>query len=244
MDYKGRYTTKKSILYYNKLMIKGNSIKKPKIERIPFKKLFFIFIIGSVFGCLYETILTFFMYLFQDGSIVLVSRSGLLYGPFNPIYGVGAALMIYFLARKDYKWWQIIIFGGLIGGIFECLMGFGQEFFTGTSSWDYSSHFLNIGGKTSLYIMTIWGLICYVLVKLIYPLFDRIYNKLSTQTSDMLFWILLIFMIVNCTLSFSAVVRMNLRHHNVPTFTPYGTFLDSTYTDERIHQSYTNMTEL
>ena len=76
-----------------------------KLHNLPFKKLFFVFLFGCVFGCIYETVLTFFMYLIGEGSIVIVSRSGLLYGPFNPVYGVGAALMVFFLARKDYKWW-------------------------------------------------------------------------------------------------------------------------------------------
>lgn len=235
--------------YYNKVMVtkadkKASSTLAKTPEKIPFQKLFYIFIIGSVFGCVYETILTFFMYLIKDGSIVIVSRSGLLYGPFNPIYGIGAALMIYFLARKEYKWWQIILYGTLIGGAFEVLMGFGQEIFTGTSSWDYSGHFLNIGGKTSLYIMTIWGLICYVLVKLIYPLFNKIYQKVPAKISDIVYKVLLVFMIINCILSFSAVVRMNLRHHDQPPITPYGKFLDKVYTDERVHRSYTNMEEL
>ena len=184
------------------------------------------------------------MYLIGEGSIVIVGRSGLLYGPFNPVYGVGAALMIYFLGRKDYKCWQIILYGALIGGIFELLMGIGQEIFTGTSSWNYSDQPLNIFGKTSIPIMLVWGLICYVLVKLIYPQLSKLYEKIPKKANDIIFKILLIFMIINCFLSFSAVVRMNMRHHGQEPITPFGRFLDAVYTDERIHKSYTNMEDL
>ncbi len=213
-------------------------------HKISFQKLFYIYIFGCVFGCLYETILTFFMYLIGKGTIVIVSRSGLLYGQFNPVYGLGAALMVFFLGRKDYKWWQIILYGALIGGIFELVMGIGQELFTGTSSWNYSDQPLNIFGKTSVPIMLVWGLICYVLMKLIYPLFNKLYDKIPRKISNAVFWVLLVFMIIDCILSFSAVVRMNLRHHDQPALTPYGKFLDTVYTDERIYRSYTNMEEL
>lgn len=211
---------------------------------ICFKKLFFIFIIGCVFGCVYETLLTLVRSIIYDGQAVWVSRSGLLYGELSPIYGAGAVLMVYFLTLRNFKWWQIFILGGLIGGIFELLAGLGQEFFTGTSSWDYSSHFLNIAGKTSLYIMVIWGFTCLFLMKVIYPIANRLIEKIPPKIGDVIFWVLLVFVILDCIISFSAVIRMNLRHHDVPTFTPYGKFLDTVYTDERIHRSYTNMEEL
>ncbi|MBQ3325789.1 putative ABC transporter permease [Candidatus Saccharibacteria bacterium] len=215
-----------------------------KLHNLPFKKLFFVFLFGCVFGCIYETVLTFFMYLIGEGSIVIVSRSGLLYGPFNPVYGVGAALMVFFLARKDYKWWQIVLYGAIIGGVFELLVGLGQEVFTGTSSWNYSDQPLNILGKTSVFIMLVWGLICLFFIKLIYPVISKYYERMPDNTRDVVYKIMLIFIIFDCLISFSAVVRMNLRHHGQPAITPFGKFLDSVYTDERIHRSYTNMEEV
>ena len=64
------------------------------------------------------------------------------------------------------------------------------------------------------------------------------------NTRDVVYKIMLIFIIFDCLISFSAVVRMNLRHHGQPAITPFGKFLDSVYTDERIHRSYTNMEEV
>ncbi|MBR2544111.1 putative ABC transporter permease [Candidatus Saccharibacteria bacterium] len=215
--------------------------EKKFAEGVCFKKLFFIFIIGCLFGCIYETLLTFFTNLLRDGSIVWVSRSGLLYGQFSPIYGVGAVLMVYFLTRRDFKWWQIFLLGSLIGGIFEYLAGAAQEIFTGTSSWNYSDQWLNIGGKTSVFIMAVWGLTCLFLMKIIYPIASDLIEKIPPKIGDIIFWTLLVFIAIDCLLSLSAVIRMNLRRHHVPTFTPYGQFLDTVYTDERIHRSYTNM---
>ncbi len=223
---------------------KAKTSKKPTqkfAEGVCFKKLFFVFIIGCIFGCIYETLLTFFMNLFRDGSIVWVSRSGLLYGQLNPVYGIGAVGMVYFLTRRNFKWWQIFLLGGLIGGVFEYIMGICQEFFTGTSSWDYSDQWLNIGGKTSPYIMAVWGITCLVLMKVVYPIISNLIEKIPPKVGDVVFWVSLVFILIDVFISYSAVIRMNLRHQNVPTLTPYGQFLDTVYTDERIHRSYTNM---
>lgn len=213
-------------------------------EGICFKKLFFVFVIGSIFGCYYEMILNFVVHLFTDGTIYWDARSGVLYGPFSVIYGFGAVLMLYFLTRRDFNWWQILILGGLIGGIFELLMGLWQEAFTGTSSWDYSDHWLNIAGKTSPYIMLIWGIICLIFMKVVYPFCSNLIEKIPERPGNIIFWTLFIFLIIDCALSLSAVIRMNLRHHNVPAYTPYGQFLDTVYHDDRIYQSYRNMVDI
>ncbi len=51
-----------------------------------FMKLFVLFFIGSVFGCIIETIYA----IIKTGGFQI--RQGLIYGPFIPIYGLGAIL--------------------------------------------------------------------------------------------------------------------------------------------------------
>ena len=57
--------------------------------------IFWIFIIGSVIGYIYEMIVV----LIQKGYFE--SRQGLIYGPFTPVYGIGA--IIYYLILKKVK---------------------------------------------------------------------------------------------------------------------------------------------
>lgn len=66
------------------------------------KKLFLIFVIGSVFGALYEQILNLVKIYFTTGDIVWELRRGVLYGPFSPIYGAGAVLFVYLLVKPKY----------------------------------------------------------------------------------------------------------------------------------------------
>ena len=57
-------------------------------------EVFWIFVIGSFVGCVYETILSFF----QRGYFE--SRQGLVYGPFTPVYGAGAVLFLLLLEKR------------------------------------------------------------------------------------------------------------------------------------------------
>ena len=45
----------------------------------------------------------------HDGVGVWMMHRGVIYGPFNVIYGFGAALMCWLLLRKPYKNWQIFL---------------------------------------------------------------------------------------------------------------------------------------
>ena len=57
--------------------------------------LFWLFILGSVIGHIFEMIVV----LFQKGYFE--TRQGLLYGPFIPVYGAG--IVIYYLILKNIK---------------------------------------------------------------------------------------------------------------------------------------------
>ena len=46
---------------------------------------------------------------------------------------------------------------------------------------------------------------------------------------------------IDMFLSFSACIRMGLRHDGYKPITHYGEFLDKIYTDKRMKKSYTNM---
>ncbi len=204
-------------------------------EGLCFQKLFFIFMFGSVFGTIYEDILIYL----QQG-IWMVHR-GVIYGPFNVIYGFGAALMCWVLLRKKYNNWQIFGLSALLGGAVEYLLSLGQEIFTGTTSWDYSNQFLNFAGRTSVPIMLVWGVMGIVLVKVFYPVLSGLIERIPRNVGEPLFWVLLVFMIINCLVSWTAIIRQNLRHHDVPPLTPIGQFYDEYYNDTFLEKYFPNM---
>lgn len=210
-------------------------------EGLCFRKLFFIFLIASVIGTIYEDVLVFVRTFLETGTGVWMTHRGVIYGPFNVIYGFGAALMCWLLLRKPYKNWQVFLYSALMGGAVEYLLSLGQELVIGTRSWDYSGLWLNINGRTTLPIMLIWGLLGLVFIKFVYPWVSNLIERIPPVIGENLFVILLIFMVLNMAISWTALIRQNLRHHEVRPLTPIGEFCDQHYPDEFLHKYYTNM---
>lgn len=210
-------------------------------EGLCFRKLFFIFLIASVIGTIYEDLLIFVRTFLETGVGVWMTHRGVIYGPFNVIYGFGAALMCWFLLRKPYKNWQIFLYSALMGGAVEYLLSLGQELVLGTRSWDYSGLFLSLNGRTTVPIMLIWGVMGLVFIKVIYPWVSNLIERIPPTIGENLYIILLIFMIFNMVISWSALIRQNLRHYEIRPLTPLGEFYDRYYPDEFLRKYYTNM---
>ena len=109
-----------------------NKVEKKKIlnELI---KVFWVFIIGSIIGYIVEMIVG----ILQNGH--LVSRQGLLIGPFIQVYGIGLVSYYLVISRtKNMSNVKIFIISMILGGVVEYLFSYFQEKLFGTISWDYS----------------------------------------------------------------------------------------------------------
>lgn len=81
-----------------------------------FKKLFFVFLIASVIGAVYEDILIFIQIFIQTGQGIWMLHRGVIYGSFNVVYGFGAVAMCLLLGRKKRPTWQVFLYAALLGG--------------------------------------------------------------------------------------------------------------------------------
>lgn len=208
---------------------------------LSFTKLFIIFLIGSLFGNYYEMILNLVRHYLRDGSIFWEVRRGLIYFPLSPVYGLGMVIITYFLAEKNYKWYQILIYGSLLGGLTEYTISFLQEIFTGTTSWNYVNKPLDINGRTTIPIMFLWGILCLLFIKFIYPYLSNLIEKIPYEIGTKITRILIVIICIDMFLSFGAVIRQNLRRNDIKPYTPLGNFYDKVYTDERLKKAYPNM---
>ena len=202
-------------------------------EGICFKKIFWLFMIGCVVGCFIEVINHFIHF----GNIV--SRSGLIYGPLNPVYGFGIILFVIFLSRIKNPIY-IFIGGMFLGGGFEYLCSLFQEKVFGTVSWNYSHQMFNIGGRTSLKYMIIWGVLALIVVKVIYPFLSKLIEKIPVNSGNVLTIFLIIFMIFNVCISTMACLRQTERLLGFQASNEFEVFLDKHYPDERLNNIFEN----
>lgn len=206
-----------------------------------FYKMFWIFLVGCVFGAYYEEILNLVIHFHYHHELVWQLRRGVIYGPISPIYGMGAVLMIAILGRKKRPDYQTIFYGALLGGGFEYLISFLQETFLGTVSWDYTNEFLNINGRTTIPYAFVWGLLALLLVKVVYPVISNIVESFPIKFGTILTKTLLVILIADFTVSWGALIRQTLRHNGIQPISFVGRFFDTYYPDEKLKESYTNM---
>ena len=180
-----------------------------------FYKMFWIFLVGCVFGAYYEEILNLVIHFHYHHELVWQLRRGVIYGPISPIYGMGAVLMI--------------------------AISFLQETFLGTVSWDYTNEFLNINGRTTIPYAFVWGLLALLLVKVVYPLISNIVESFPIKFGTILTKTLLVILIADFTVSWGALIRQTLRHNGIQPISFVGRFFDTYYPDEKLKESYTNM---
>ncbi|MEG2322495.1 MAG: putative ABC transporter permease [Bacilli bacterium] len=217
-------------------------MKKIFAKGICFNKLFYIFMIGSVFGAYYEEIACFISKMINHQPLVWQYFRGLIYGPFSPVYGFGAVFLTILLVRKKRSNITTFFLAFLGGGFIEYITSFLQETFVGSISWDYSNKFLNINGRTTIIYMLFWGLLGLVFVKYIYPFISNLIEKIPYKTGTILTKILIVLMVFNMFISWTALFRQTRRHDGQPPITKIGEIYDKIYPDSFLKKIYSNMT--
>ena len=111
---------------------------------------------------------------------------GFLNGPYCPIYGVGALIIITFL--MPYVSDPILVFfiGVILTSTLEYITSWGMEKLFHAKWWDYSDHKFNINGRVCLLNSLLFGLLCVVLMYVVHPFVNDIVDSFSA------FWIQLI----------------------------------------------------
>lgn len=205
-------------------------------QGITFYKLFWIFFIGCFVGVLIELLYCFATHGYFE------SRSGLVYGPFNLVYGFGALALTFVLYRlRNHSWIYSFIGGFVVGSIVEYLCSFIQELCFGSTSWDYSDLPGNINGRICLMYSAFWGILGVMWIKDLYPRFAKLILKIPNKIGKPMTWVLLAFMVVNTAVSGLAVFRWRERIDGKEATNGYEMFMDRHFTDERLRKIYANM---
>lgn len=212
------------------------SIERPFGYGLCFNKLFILFAIGNVVGCILETIWAFVtLHKFE-------MRVGLVYGPFIPVYGFGAVLITLCL-YKFYKSRDLWLFLGsmVIGMSFEYFASYFQEKLLGTVSWDYTGTLLNFDGRTNLMYGLMWGILGLVWVKDLYPVISKAIEKIPKKVGNALTIALVIFFAYDAFISCAAVARQNERRDGIPPQNTFAQYLDEQFTDDYLEYIYPHM---
>lgn len=158
--------------------------------------LFWSFVVFSILGMIIEM-----AYCYATTGII-ESRQGLVWGPFCPIYGVGAVIAIIALDRVKGSRVKLFVCGALLGGVVEYILSYVLEAMYGTRFWDYSYTAYNLNGRICFLYSVFWGILAILVIRIINPFFTKIIEKFHGKSSKRIIEIVLfIFLIIDsiCT---------------------------------------------
>ena len=222
------------IVYINK-QAKKKKKKEVFAEGFCFYKVFLLYVIGCMIGVYYEEILT----VCRTGE--WLSRQGIIYGPFNPVYGLGFLAFTVLLCRNlKRKWWLTYIYSCFIGGAAEVITSLISEYVFKVNAWDYSDKFLNIMGRTTIPFMLFWGLGGLIFVKFVYPGLSKLIELIPKRIGNLIMPTFLIFVLLSHVISYSALFRYGTRAEGQPASNAIEAVLDKYYDDDLMKQYYEN----
>ncbi len=199
-------------------------------------KLLWVFIVCSFLGVLIETLFVW------TTTGELMRRSGMLYGPFNQIYGFGGVLFTLCLYRfRNRSALLIFCVAGLLGMAFEFLCSLLQEMMFGSTSWDYSQMPTSIGGRTNILYGVFWGILGLVFMDHIWPFLDELIERIPNTVGKTATIVVSVALALDLALSGLAVARTGDRAQGVPPTTSVGRWLDDTYPDAVMTAKYPSM---
>ena len=211
--------------------------------KLNFKYSFFqyvwIFIAGCYIGYGVETIWC----LIKHGFIE--SRKSLVLGHLSVAYGMGALLLTLILVNfEKAPLWKTFLISFLSGTVVEYICSWGQETFFHSVAWDYSHLPLNINGRVCLLYSLFWGVLGIFWVKIIIPLFTKVFDKVHIPFEKVIIFGFLAFFVFDAFLSATAAVRMNERKTEEAPSNRYEQFLDERYDDETMRGIYANSKDI
>lgn len=226
----------------------GRDIEGDGYIKLNFFNLFWVFMIASLVGLVLEVI--WHMVVVDPG--VYQDRAGLLFGPFSPIYGVGAVLLTAVLNRF-YRANPIIIFlvSAVIGGVFEAAVSMFMQLSFGAVAWDYSGTTifgladpvaLLFQGRTSTPFACIWGALGLVWIKLVLPRLLDIINLIPWKMRYSLTTVVTVFMLVNAVMTLGALDCWFERVSGIEPTSPVEEFYARHFDDEFMSNRFESMT--
>lgn len=144
---------------------------------------------------------------FIEDFFYVTKDSGIFFGWWTPIYGIGVCIVIYLykLVNKIFKLNKIskpiIVFliGFIILSFMELISGILIEKLFRVTFWDYSNGPFSIFRYTSLKMSFIWGISSLVIIYIIKPILDKFITKIPRPVS----YVLITLFTIDAFLTFS-----------------------------------------
>lgn len=206
--------------------------------KLGFYQCVFVFLLASVAGLVLETV---WMYV----SVGLVqSRVGLVWGPFSPLYGVGALILTivcWNLRKHGARNWQVFLVSAAIGGSLEQITGMAMNDLFHAQSWTYLGLPDAISQWVAWRFLIAWGIIGLLWFHVFMP--ETLYRigMPTTHRQTIIAVLLAVFILADVFMTMACFTRKTERDEGIPAANVFEQWMDTHYTDEFIASRFENL---
>ncbi len=195
-----------------------------------------IFTFASVLGLVLETL----WWLVTEGA--LQHRYGMVWGPFSPLYGIGAVLLTACLWKiRKRPVWVIFLFSMVLGSLLEQLVGMTLEHVFGMISWTYESYPDAITKFVCLRMSLMWGMLGCVWAYSIMPEIVFLLGTPKEPARTVLAVVLTAFLVADAAMTIAVSLRKTARDEGVPATNALDQFIDRHYDDAFMEERFENV---
>lgn len=133
---------------------------------------------------------------------------GFMLGPYCPIYGFSAIIMIFYLERYVDNILTVFFLAVVVCSIMEYIVSYIMEKLFNARWWDYSTRKFNINGRVCLTNAFLFGLLGVLLVYLINPVLRNLLLKANTTFLTIISIILLIGFLTDFIISMNVTYKL------------------------------------
>ena len=201
-----------------------------------FYQLVIIFTVASIGGLILETIwVRFAMGIWQH-------RYGLVWGPFSPLYGVGAVLLTVCLWKlRKRPVWVIFLTSMVLGSVLEQATGMMLDSVLHATSWSYSHLPDAITKYVSLRMSAIWGLLGWVWCRVCLPEAVWLIGEPKRRGELVLVSVLTAFLVLDILMTVAVTMRKASRDQGLPPTNAIERYIDAQYDDHFMRERFENL---
>lgn len=172
---------------------------------------FLLFISYSVIGWLIESLCC------SAIEKRLNLNRGFLIGPYLPIFGFGALIIIIFFSKYSNDLLALFVISSVALTTLEYVTSYLMEKLFKARWWNYYDHKFNINGRVSLTSAIGFGLLSILLICIINPIYMNILNIVPTFILNIVSIILLIIFLTDLFISLKIILDLNKSINNIKT---------------------------
>lgn len=157
--------------------------------------------IYAVIGWIIEMVVT-------SSKMKKLANRGFLIGPYCPIYGFGALIMLYVFSKYSYNPVELYIMFVVYASILEYFSSYLMEKTFNARWWDYSQNKFNINGRISLNTSLLFGVAGLIFGYLINPLIVKVLNVIPHNVLYFITIPIFILFLIDVIVTFKIVTKI------------------------------------